>query len=60
MSKIKACPFCGYPAVIRQNKEKVKPWYVRCGNIYCHVFPMTKNYSTIEEAIEAWNRRCGG
>ena len=57
MDELKPCPFCGGDAVIRKDEERIKPFYVRCGNINCKMVVGTNYFATKEEAIEAWNRR---
>ena len=58
--KIKHCPFCG-------GKAKLLDWPVEnnthtlyavvCHNSKCYINPESPYYDTLEEAIEAWNRR---
>ena len=57
MDKLKPCPFCGGLAVLRKNEERIKPFYVKCGNIGCELIVMTDFYATEEEAFKTWNRR---
>ena len=54
---LKTCPFCGEIGVIRKDEERIKPFYVRCGNINCKMVVRTNYFATKEGAIEAWNRR---
>lgn len=56
--KLKPCPFCGGEAVLMKVTFTAgMSYYVRCGNGKCAVFPITKSYSTDDEAIEVWNMR---
>lgn len=61
MAELKPCPFCGGEPTIRAldetaNYEAIN--YILCLNDNCSVKPMMmKTDSTLEEAIEAWNRR---
>lgn len=54
MVELKPCPFCGGEAHIRQNGNRVFPWVV-CSDCIAS----TRVYDSVEEAIEAWNRRAG-
>ena len=57
--KLKSCPFCGGKAEIHRTSGD--EYYVDCSleNGFCHAIPRTWDYSTPEEAVEAWNRRAG-
>lgn len=57
MSEMKPCPFCGAPAMLRKHEERIKPFFVRCGNLDCRLIVATDYFATKDEAIEAWNRR---
>lgn len=62
------CPFCGGKAELIDSNNcdlyYFVPYYVRCKNL-CYedfeedknILPLTDDYSTKEEAIEAWNNR---
>jgi Lar family restriction alleviation protein len=55
---VKPCPFCGEkkPELVDAytvHASTVHAWYVEC--ISCDV--STMEYSTVEEALAAWNRR---
>lgn len=51
---LKPCPFCGGKAI----PQKVKGDFDYPCNIFCHDCSAIKGgYSTIEKAIESWNRR---
>ena len=47
---LKPCPFCGSKAILA--KPYTRTWIV-CADCLAE----TSTYTTIEEAIEAWNRR---
>lgn len=56
------CPFCGAEAnLVDMNTEKDQcfiPYWVQCANcLKCEDMPMTAEYKTKEEAINAWNTR---
>lgn len=61
MIELKPCPFCGGEPTIRALAETANSKavnYILCLNDNCSVQPsMMKTYSTLEEAIEAWNGR---
>lgn len=61
MIELKPCPFCGGEPTMRSLAETANyeaTNYILCLNDNCSVKPsMMKTYSTMEEAIEAWNRR---
>lgn len=52
---LKCCPFCGGPPRIEtRNPEPGTPfWFVQCGDCKCY----TREFSSEDSAIEAWNRR---
>lgn len=59
MTKLKPCPFCGGEAKIVPSffSDKCR---VGCNDYTCPMMPMTFEYSTKDEAIEAikaWNTR---
>lgn len=57
MTKIKNCPFCGkYPQTVVDD-ETEELFGVKCFNCGGSIFP---EKTTLDEAIEAWNRREGG
>ena len=56
MTKLKPCPFCG-SKVITLASVYSDFNQVGCSNLSCSVLPQTFGYDTMEEAIEAWNRR---
>ena len=49
MEELKPCPFCGGEA----EDFGVDVFWVTCKN--CHIG--TESFDTLQEAIEAWNRR---
>ena len=54
MAELKPCPFCGGTARMAKRGEKVLPW------VYCSdCLAETRDYDSVEEAAEAWNRRVG-
>ena len=55
-----SCPFCGGEAHIYNCKSSIsnRTYYgIDCDSNECIVHTMAADYSTEEEAIEAWNRR---
>ena len=56
MIKLKPCPFCGSKAITLTSVYS-DLHQVGCSNLSCKVLPQTWDYDTLEEAIEAWNRR---
>lgn len=55
MDKLKPCPFCGGTAMVSLNSVYgFVPW---CENPDCILNDLTHGYNSVEEAIEAWNRR---
>ena len=68
MKQIKTCPFCGNEAGIRdvygviawtEDCEPVtrRMFVCECKGEECWVSPVTDEFETKEDAIEAWNRR---
>ena len=61
MQKLKPCPFCGGEGYVREvtvasflaNESRVGYQAECLGNTCCY----SRIFSTVEEAIEAWNRR---
>lgn len=55
MSKIelKPCPFCGGKAAVINSGVMIGQVYIACRDCYAN----TKSDSTVEKAMEAWNRR---
>lgn len=57
MAELKRCPFCGSKAEI-EHKRVLETWIVQCSNQSCPAsYMIGADYDTIEEAIEAWNKR---
>ena len=64
MVKLKPCPWCGHiPEIYTEPVDQYDgtilcDHYIRCRNKKCPVGEIsTKYFDTINEAIEAWNRR---
>ena len=65
MRKIKACPFCGSEARLKQDTRYPRPecnprdaFEVFCTNAACIIgYADDHYYLSAEEAIEAWNGR---
>lgn len=56
ISKLKPCPFCGKdPITILDNETETK-FGVKCFHCGGMIYP---EKDTVDEAIEAWNRRTG-
>ena len=56
MSKLKKCPFCGkYPQTVADDETEEK-FGVKCFNCGGAIYP---EKDTLDEAIEAWNKRAG-
>ena len=53
--KLKPCPFCGWRAFVRKDKNGY--YQVYCGLEDCSINPQTKWFNRKEYAIEMWNRR---
>ena len=52
--KLKPCPFCGkYPQTVVDDETEEK-FGVKCFNCGGSIYP---EKATLQEAIEAWNRR---
>lgn len=57
--RLKTCPFCGkkpkvYP--MRSLTDDIE-YCVSCVSRECKINPETSYYSTIDKAVEAWNKR---
>ena len=52
----KTCPFCGKPPYVKIDYHRNR---VKCTNASCLVQPATAYFRTMEEAVNAWNRRGG-
>lgn len=58
---LKACPFCGHEAELRENErimvggDPIRTCYVICGNLRCGI--RTLEYVRPESAARIWNRR---
>lgn len=50
--ELKPCPFCGSEDLIVLKKRNTPKW-MQCANC----LSSTGTYNTVEEVIEAWNRR---
>jgi hypothetical protein len=63
MIDLKACPFCGAPAIFHgfadQVTHQIKAWQVKCDGQACDVSPGTKVYERKEHAADIWNSRAG-
>lgn len=59
MDKLKPCPFCGSNAIVIANnyRHNQTTFCVKCNNDDCRVIPVTYEYSEMNNAIEAWNKR---
>ena len=58
--KLKPCPFCGEEAHITFSNDNHRRPYVECDTLHCAGNKTYQwHYKTIEEAVEAWNRRSG-
>ena len=57
--ELKKCPFCGSKAYAYKSKNFLgqEYWGIECESNECIVHTMVADYSTKEEAIEAWNKR---
>lgn len=56
MAELKPCPFCGEQPIGFFDKSRFVA-VIKCTYWDCAVQPMTKQYSTVEQAIDAWNKR---
>lgn len=60
---LKACPFCGSIAHVQTLKKSVTPrYFIACGNAREHCIASEHNvfgmfYTTVSDAVNAWNRR---
>lgn len=54
MSKLKPCPFCGKTPVTVVDDETEEKFGVKCFSCGGAIYPEKE---TLDEAIEAWNRR---
>ena len=63
LNNIKPCPFCGGKGMLIDLNNSYcyyfTPYFVQCKNgpEVCLKFPITDDYQTKNEAIEAWNNR---
>lgn len=63
MEKPKPCPFCGCKATVdterRHSGTSENFYFVGCSTSECiaSIHSMNRYFLTIEDAIEAWNRR---
>ena len=59
MEELKPCPFCGKKAIITKlvMGDKEEYFGVACSGWSCPTSSIIPNYTTEDEAIEAWNRR---
>lgn len=56
MTELKPCPICGgIPTIITTKEGQC----ILCGICTYPIQPKTANYTTVEEAIEAWNKSVG-
>ena len=57
--KLKPCPFCGEKAVLQRYFDSYEEiaFYVACSGESCEVSPITNDFKTEQEAIDAWNKR---
>lgn len=53
MSELKPCPFCGCKDIGIETIEKYENHYLYCK--HCNIEQPL--YNSLEEAIDAWNRR---
>ena len=56
MTKLKPCPLCGAPAVIRTGKTAVRVRCTRGRGDYIYHIVETVGFSE-EEAVKMWNER---
>lgn len=56
---LKPCPFCGATPYIfvTNHRHDEKSYMIKCSNIECSIIPYTYDFSELEYAINAWNRR---
>lgn len=58
MTELKPCPFCGrMPNIIERKTSTKSNFRIECKNMNCQIIVGTFAFLTVEEAIEAWNRR---
>ena len=57
--RLKPCPFCGEEAILKRYFDSYEEiaFYVTCSGEFCEVSPITNDFKTEQEAIEAWNKR---
>lgn len=59
--ELKACPFCGHEAELRENEritvlgELMRTFFVICGNVCCGI--RTLECLSPDSAARIWNRR---
>lgn len=59
MNNLKRCPFCGSPAYLMYDYNKIiRRSFVQCDNYNCGI--TGRKYNTDNKAIEFWNSRIGG
>lgn len=53
------CPFCGETATLYHTNDNNRSPYVQCDGAMrgCYAMIRPWRYKTVQEAIEAWNRR---
>ena len=59
LKPLKSCPFCGDKALIYEKQYDYNSYvwyYVECLGCYCR----TDTFQKRAEAIDRWNKRCGG
>lgn len=58
--KLLPCPFCGGECSMIEVKpiHSGKKYHACCANEKCMLFVGGRWYETLEDAAEAWNRRC--
>ncbi len=66
---LRDCPFCGDTLYVEVEKKIIQTvcqnyhqewearWNVRCTNPFCDVQPRTRDFSSLADAVEAWNKR---
>lgn len=56
---LKPCPFCGGVPVddFVYDECGEEAFFIYCGNEECEMSPQTLFYPTLQNAIDAWNRR---
>lgn len=53
--KLKKCPFCGGEAFVWRTNHR---FFIQCSNYNANSHLVQLRGRTMEEATEAWNRRC--